>query len=62
MSGSKALEGAEGRGERAGGQDGQLLVGSSTEVFDIVPLGNHPALRDVTLDYRFCAVVARGLG
>jgi hypothetical protein len=33
--------------------EGQLLVGSSTEVFDIVPLENYLALREAAMEYRF---------
>jgi len=33
--------------------EGQILVGSSTEVFDIVPLENFLAMREAAMDYRF---------
>jgi len=33
--------------------EGQILVGSSTEVFDIVPLANFLAMRETAMAYRF---------
>lgn len=33
--------------------EGRILVGSSTEVFDIVPLANFLAMRETAMDYRF---------
>jgi hypothetical protein len=33
--------------------EGQILVGSSTEVFDIVPLENFLAMRETAMAYRF---------
>jgi uroporphyrinogen decarboxylase len=33
--------------------EGQILVGSSTEVFDIVPLVNFLAMREAAMEYRF---------
>lgn len=32
---------------------GQILVGSSTEVFNVVPLANYLAMRDAAMQYRF---------
>ena len=33
--------------------EGQILVGPSTEVFNIVPLDNYLALREAAIQYRF---------
>ncbi len=33
--------------------EGRILVGSSTEVFDLVPLGNFLAMREAAVGYRF---------
>jgi uroporphyrinogen decarboxylase len=33
--------------------EGQILVGSSTEVFNIVPLANFLAMREAAMGYRF---------
>ena len=33
--------------------EGQILIGSSTEVFNIVPLDNYLALREAAIQYRF---------